>query len=133
VQGAGDLPEAIRAAVLNRLHDVQWAVEHYLIVGAAGLETALDRLGVEMARTTKVSGAWRGRVGRALLYGWLIFSHVDEVVANLEASTELVAEVGEWVRDASALTEPERPELPAPAEAHDPDGDDVVDAEIVEE
>jgi hypothetical protein len=53
------LPLDLRTLILDRLHDVEWAVEHFMINGPEGLQAALDRLGAAMARTGNVRGEWR--------------------------------------------------------------------------
>jgi hypothetical protein len=148
-RAADDLPAALRGAVLARLQDVQWAVEHYNISGPEGLQAALDRLGVELAKTARRSGEWRKKAGTALLFGWLLFSNADEVVADLEASTTIVQEIVTWTDDARALRAPALPELgPGNSKAEEPpalaaagetcdqddsdEDEDVWDAEIVE-
>jgi hypothetical protein len=135
---ADDLPPELRAAVRERLHDVQWALEHYQIHGAAGLQSALDRLGVELVRTAKYAGGWRRRVGTLLVVGLLALGHAEDVVSNLEAVGTIAHEVVEWKQDAIELVTPEHPALPVappPADAVERSGqpEDVVDAEIVEE
>lgn len=147
-RAADDLPAALRGAVLARLQDVQWAVEHYNITGPEGLQAALERLGAELAKTARRSGEWRKKAGTALLFGWLLFSNADEVVADLEASTTIVQEIATWTDEARALRAPALPELgpgnsraepPALAAARETrdqrdgdDAEDVWDAEIVE-
>lgn len=135
VRDSGDLPLDLRTVIMDRLHDVQWAVEHYRLHGADGLQAALDRLGAVMARTAKRPGAWRRKVGTALLYGWLIFSHLDDVAANLEAASTITDELVGWADDARELMAPGRLELPA-ANADQPadyEDSDIVDAELVED
>jgi hypothetical protein len=137
VQQATDLPADLRTAVMSRLHDVQWAIEHYNVHGPEGLQAALDRLGAEMARTSQRRGPWRKKVGTALMYGSLVlFMHLDDVVANVEAADTIIQEVGDWAQHARDLLVPDRLELPSAdaASPHDDAGtEDVIDAELVEE
>jgi hypothetical protein len=140
VHAAGDLPAALRGAVLSRLQDVQWAIEQYNVLGPEGLQAALERLGAELARTSRRTGEWRNKVGTAFLFGWLLFSNADEVVADIEAGATIVRELGEWTDEASKVMAPSLPEL-GPGEAGAAGArqleaaagdDDIVDAEIVE-
>ena len=92
-------------------------------------------MGAELARTSKRQGAWRRKAGKALFYGWLLFSHADDFQANLEASGTIIHEVSEWAQDARNVIAPDRLELLSGRidTAHE-DGDlDIVEAEVLEE
>lgn len=137
-----NLPADLRSALLARLQDVQWAIEHYTIQGPEGLQAALERLGAVLARTSRQPGAWRRKAGVALVYGWLLFSNADEVVADLQASAGIVTEVVEWTQDAAELIAPVLPQIePSSKSFTDDSGEtatdpelhtDIVDAEIVD-
>lgn len=122
------LPPALRTAILDRLHDVQWAVDHYSIHGPEGLQAALDRLGAELVRSHQHGGAWRGKVGKAFLFGCLLFSHASAFQANLEATDTFIHEVGDWIHDARDLIGPHHGELPP-----GPADEGVVDGELVDD
>ena len=92
---ANDLAPELRAALVNRLHDILWALDRVRIGGPGAIEAAMERL-VGLVAVHNRGRKPRGAASRVLaLVGkaWVAFKFGDEASTALEGWENILGEL----------------------------------------
>lgn len=90
-----DLPEQVRAVMVRRFHDMQWAIDHLEVAGPEGVKAAVERLtGAVVLQEPGI----RQRIADlgvmdTALYAWVLFSSGPVAQASLESWPQMFQQI----------------------------------------
>jgi hypothetical protein len=118
VETSKELPHEVKQALLRRINELRFAIEHVRVGGPEGVQEAVERLVGAVAVRHSVIPNWMGaKVAACLIVLYAVFSHGPEIQQSIEAWQEMPRTVAAAVGLAEDPDEPEQPERqPAPSE-----------------